>query len=247
MALKLDILACGAHADDVELACAGTLIKLGDMKYKTGVVCLTRGELSTRGTVEIRAQESSTSASIMRLAASKILDIPDGRVEVNWENKLKIIREIRTCRPNLVLAPFWETRHPDHSATSQLVREAAYLAGLKNLDTGQDPHRPYKVIYYQEAFAFKPSLIVDITTVHERKMAAIMAYKSQFHHDEKAAYGKDETVLSKPEFLERIETRDRFYGSIIGARYAEPFFVRESMIVNDPVAFFGPEYANVIS
>ncbi len=245
--MRLDALAFGAHADDVELACSGTLIKLGLQNYKTGVITLTKGEMGTRGDAELRANEFAESGKIMGLTIQKMLDIPDARVEVTWENKLKIIQEIREYQPRIVFAPYWVTRHPDHEQTSHLVREAAYLAGLKKVATGQEPYRPHKVLYYQEVFEFKPSFIVDISATHERKVKAIMAYKSQFHHQDKSDYGSDETPISRPEFLDRIMNRDRHYGDLIGVKFAEPYLVRESMIVNDPVAYFGPEYLDVLS
>lgn len=244
--VKIDALAFGAHADDVELACSGTIIKLAALGYKTGVITLTRGEMATRGTDKIRAQEFENSAKIMGLAIHKMLDIPDCRVEVTWENKLKIIKEIRTHKPRIVFAPYWISRHPDHEKTSYLVREASYFSGLKKLKTGQEPFRPNKVIYYQTRFEFKPAFIVDISDFHEKKMKSIRCYKSQFHHQDKAEFGDDETLLSKPEFLDRIATRDRQYGTYIGVKYGEPFLVREAIKINDPVDFFDAEYLETI-
>ena len=244
--MKLDALAFGAHADDVELACSGTIIKLGASGYKTGVITLTRGEMATRGSAKIRAQEFAQSAKIMGLASHKMLDIPDGRIEVTWENKIKIIKEIRIYKPRIVFTPYWVSRHPDHEKASYLVREAAYLSGLKKLKTDQKPYKPYKVIYYQTHFEFKPSFIVDISDFHARKMKCILSYKSQFHHQDKAEFGDDETLLSRPEFLDRIETRDRQYGTYIGVKYGEPFLVREAIKINDPVDFFDKEYLETI-
>ena len=244
--MKLNALAFGAHADDVELACSGTIIKLGASGYKTGVITLTRGEMATRGSAEIRAQEFAQSAKIMGLASHKMLDIPDGRIEVTWENKIKIIKEIRTYKPRIVFTPYWASRHPDHEKASHLVREAAYLSGLKKLKTDQEPYRPYKVIYYQTRFEFKPSFIVDISDFHAQKMKSILSYKSQFHHQDKAEFGDDETLLSRPEFLDRIETRDKQYGTYIGVKYGEPFLVREAIKINDPVDFFDAEYLETI-
>jgi bacillithiol biosynthesis deacetylase BshB1 len=182
----------------------------------------------------------------MGLAASKMLDIPDGRIEGSWENKLKIVREIRAYRPRIVFAPYWISRHPDHEETSHLVRKAAYLAGLKKLDSGQEPFRPNKVIYYQTRFEFDPSFIVDISDFHEKKVKSILAYKSQFNHPQKAEFGDEETLISHPEFMDKIATRDKQYGAYIGVRYGEPFLVREALKVDDPVAFFGPEYLDTI-
>jgi bacillithiol biosynthesis deacetylase BshB1 len=238
----LDALAFGAHPDDIELTCAGTIIKLGALGYKTGVIALTRGELGTRGTAEIRQQEFASAAKILGLSLHKMLDLPDGGITVNLETKLKVIREIRTYQPRLVFAPYWVVRHPDHGHVSQLVWEAAFYSGLKKIDTGQEPHRPNKVIYYAERFEFQPSFIVDISEYHERKIQAIQAYRSQFHNPEKHQYGAEETNVSRPEFLEAIITRDKQYGSYIGAKYGEPFLVREPMRLDDPVVFFGPEY-----
>lgn len=244
--MKLDALAFGAHADDVELACSGTIIKLGASGYKTGVITLTRGEMATRGSAKIRAQEFAQSAKIMGLASYKMLDMPDGRIEITWENKIKIIKEIRTNKPRLVFTPYWVSRHPDHEKASHLVREAAYLSGLKKLKTDQKPYKPYKVIYYQTRFEFKPSFIVDISDFHAQKMKAILSYKSQFHHQDKAEFGDDETLFSRPEFLDRIETRDKQYGTYIGVKYGEPFLVREAIKINDPVDFFDKEYLETI-
>lgn len=244
--MKLDALAFGAHADDVELACSGTIIKLRASGHKTGIITLTRGEMATRGSAEIRAQEFAQSAKIMGLASHKMLDIPDGRIEVTWENKIKIIKEIRTYKPRIVFTPYWVSRHPDHEKASHLVREAAYLSGLKKLKTDQEPYKPYKIIYYQTRFEFKPSFIVDISNFHAQKIKAILSYKSQFHHQDKAEFGDDETLLSRPEFLDRIETRDKQYGTYIGVKYGEPFLVREAIKINDPVDFFDKEYLETI-
>lgn len=240
--MQLDVLAFGAHPDDVELTCAGTIIKLGAMGYKTGIISLTRGELGTRGTAEIRKQEFEEAGKIMGLSVHKMLDLPDGNVEVNWENKLKIIREIREYKSKIVFVPYWVVRHPDHGRASHLVREAAFFAGLKKIDTNQEAYRPFKVIYYQCRFEFEPSFIVDISEFHDRKVKAIQAYKSQFHNPEKDKYGDEETNISRPEFLEAIITRAKQYGSYIGVKYGEPFLVREPMRLDDPVEFFGPEY-----
>ncbi len=244
--MKLDALAFGAHADDVELACSGTIIKLGASGYKTGVITLTQGEMATRGSAEIRAQEFAQSAKSMGLASHKMLDIPDGRIEVTWENKIKIIKELRTYKPRIVFTPYWVSRHPDHEKASHLVREATYLSGLKKLKTDQEPYKPYKVIYYQTRFEFKPSFIVDISDFHAQKMKTILSYKSQFYHQNKAEFGNDETLLSRPEFLDRIETRDKQYGTYIGVKYGEPFLVREAIKINDPVDFFDKEYLETI-
>ena len=242
--MTLDVLAFGAHADDAELSCGGTLIKLAGKGYKTGVVALTRGETGTRGSAETRAREFAKAAEAMGLAAHKMLDIPDGRVEVTWENKLKIIAEIRAHKPRIVIAPYWIDRHPDHENASQLVRASVYLAGLKKVETVEEAFRPVKVVFCQSRFEFAPSFIVDITDAQPQKMNAIRAYASQFHRPDQpeSTPASGETLIGRPEFLELIEARDRRYGAQIGVKYGEAFLVREALRVDDPIAFFGPEY-----
>jgi len=240
--MDLDALAFGAHADDVELACGGTLVALATLGHKIGVIVLTRGEMGTRGSSRIRAREFADSARVMGLAAHRMLDMPDGRVEVTWTNKLKIIKALRSHRPKVVFAPYWVDRHPDHEQTSHLVRQAAYLSGLVKVETGQPPFRPHKVIYYASRFELGPSFIVDISGSHGQKMKAVRAYKSQFHAQGRAEAEKDGTLVGRPDFLESIETRDRHYGGHIGTKYGEPFLVREAIKLKDPVEFFGPEY-----
>lgn len=241
--MHLDVLAFGAHPDDVELTCAGTLIKLSRQGYKTGVVALTRGEMSSRGSVENRTLEFENAARLMGVSAFRQLDLPDGYLENNREQREKVIREIRRLKPRLVMAPFWEDRHPDHAHASRIVSDAAFLAGLAKIETGQDAHRPLRVLFYPSRFEFKPSFVVDVSEVHEEKLAAIRAYRSQFHHEEKSEFGSVETNISHPGFLEAVVTRARQYGSYIGTEFGEPFLVREPMRMDDPVAFFGDGYA----
>lgn len=231
--MELSALAFGAHADDVELACGGTLVTLAALGHKTGVVALTRGEMATRGSAETRVQEFKDAAEIMGLDAHHMLDIPDARIEPSWENKIKVIEVLRAFRPGIVFAPYWIDRHPDHERASQLVREAVYLSGLNKIETGRPAFRPPKIVYYQSRFEFSPSFIVDISRAQEQKMRAIRAYRTQF-----PSQGGD-TPIAKPEFLEFIEIRDRRYGAAIGAKYGEPFLVREAIRIEDPVSFFG--------
>lgn len=245
--MKLDALAFGAHADDVEIGCSGTIIKLGALGHTTGVIALTKGEMATRGTPELRAEEFKISADILGLSVHKMLDIPDGRIDKTWENKTKIIKEIRTYKPRIVFAPYWITRHPDHEQTSQLVRDSVYLSGLKKIDTDQEPFRPNMVIYYQSRYEFKPSFIVDISDFHQQKMNAILAYKSQFYSPDQAKNEPgEETSISRPDFLDRIETRDKQYGIYIGVQYGEPFLIRTALKLDNLVDFFGPEYLETI-
>jgi N-acetylglucosamine malate deacetylase 1 len=239
--MRLDALAFGAHPDDVELTCAGTLIKLADNNYKIGIVSLTQGEMGTRGSPEIRAAEFEQAAKIISTSVHKILDIPDGNIDSSHENRIKVIRLIREYQPKILFAPYWIDRHPDHEHASTLVREAAFLAGIKKIETDQAAHRPYRVIYYPCRFEFQPSFIVDITESHDRKLRAIKAYRSQFHHPRKLEHGDQETNISRPEFLEAVVTRAKQYGSYIGAAHGEPFLVREPLQLDDPVSFFGSQ------
>ncbi len=235
---KIDVMAFGAHPDDIELMCAGTLIKLKRMGYKTGVVSLTKAELGTRGTPEIRKQENENSARILGLSVNKMLDIPDGGVFNTEENRIKVIEQIREHQPDILFVPYWETRHPDHGNTSVLVKEAAFLAGLKNIDTGQKHFRPAKLIYYMEMYDFEPSFIVDVSDSFEDKVKAIQSYNSQFHNPDKPFNSKDATYISSPQFLQSIIARGQYWGNKIGAIYGEPFLVREPIKINDPVRHF---------
>lgn len=237
MEIQLDLLAFAAHPDDVELNCAGTIIKLADMGYKTGVIALTRGEMSTRGTTQLRQLEFETAARIMGLAIFKCLDLPDTHIAVSQINKLKIIKEIRCYRPRLVFAPYWQDRHPDHCHCSHLVREAAFFAGVKKIVTEQAQFRPSAVIYFSGLIDFSPSFVVDISATHDRKLQAIRAYQSQFHNPT-VSDDQDVTFISTPEFLESIITKSRFWGAKIGVRYGEPFLVRSPLNIPDPVALF---------
>ena len=240
---SLDALAFGAHPDDIELTCAGTLIKLARGGYRVGAVALTAGELSTRGSVLIREQEFAESARIMEVCFHDILGLPDGNLKADPEQKDQVIRIIRDLKPRIILAPFWEDRHPDHANGGRLVTEAAFLAGLRKIDTGQPEHRPIRVLYYASRYEFAPSFVVDVSETHEAKLRAIQAYRSQFHHSGMEVFGREQTNISHQGFLDAVIARARQYGSYIGTEFGEPFLVREPLRVDDPVAFFGPAYA----
>ena len=231
--MELDVLAFGAHRDDIELTCAGTMIKLVDQGYKTGIVDLTAGEMGTRGSAEERAKEAEESAKILQVQCRENLGIPDADIEINMDNKLKVVKAIRKYRPGTVLLPYWEDRHPDHAHAGQLVFEAAFIAGLPKLDTGQSKHRPEKLIYYMCHYEFPPSFIVDVTEQHERKMAAIRCFGSQIFNPN---YPGERTLISSPEYLESLEVRSRYYGWRIGKAYGEPFLMRETLEIENVMA-----------
>ena len=240
----LDILAIAAHRDDVEQTCGGTLLKMAQHGRRTGILDLTRGEMGTRGNAESRAQEAAEAAKILRVSWREALDIPDGRVENTWENRLKVARVIREQRPQVVILPYWKGRHPDHYTASTLGYEACFLAGLAKLDidatgapcprskmmpTNLPPHRPFKIIYATLYYDVRPTFVVDITELFEARFQALMAYKSQFSDQEA---GKD-LFPAQGEIRARIEAMARFYGLLGGVTYAEPFLQKEVGLVDD--------------
>jgi len=234
--LKLDVLAFSAHPDDIELAAAGTLIKLTKQGYSIGVADMTRGEFGTRGTEEIRQQEAQQAAELMGAKVRDCLDIPDGSVTVTRENQLKVVRILRKYQPRIVLTHYWRARHPDHIATSQLVTEACYLSGLAKLETGQERFRPKRILYHQILYDVIPSFVVDVSEEIEQKWKVVKAHKSQFHDPENK---EPETILSVPAFLEMIETRMRYWGTLIGKTHAEPFLTTEPFSIPDLVQAMG--------
>ncbi len=236
----LDILAIAAHRDDVEQTCGGTLRKAAQRGQHTGILDLTQGEMGTRGTAEDRAREADDAAKILGVTWRHALDIPDGRVENTWENRLKVAAVIRETRPHVIILPYWKGRHPDHYTASILGYEACFLAGLAKLDCGSatavgvalPPHRPYKIIYATLYYDVHPTFVVDITDQFEEKFASILAYKSQFSDQEA---GKD-LFPAHQEIRARVESMSRFYGMLGGVTYAEPFLQKEVGLVEDLVA-----------
>jgi len=228
----LDILAIAAHRDDVEQTCAGTLLKAAQRGQRTGILDLTQGEMGTRGTAEDRAREAADAAKILGVSWRKALDIPDGRVENTWENRLKVASVIRETRPRVVILPYWKGRHPDHYTCSTLGYEACFLAGLKKLDIPAPPHRPFKIIYATLYYDIRPTFVVDISAQFEQKLASIFAYKSQFSDQEA---GKD-LFPAFNEIRARVESMARFYGALGGVTYAEPFIQKEIGLVDDLLA-----------
>jgi bacillithiol biosynthesis deacetylase BshB1 len=240
----LDILAIAAHRDDVEQTCGGTLLKAAGRKQRTGILDLTQGEMGTRGTAEDRAREADDAARILGVSWRRGLDLPDGRVENTWENRLKVASVIRETRPRVIILPYWKGRHPDHYTTSILGYEACFLAGLAKLDcsaaagratsaaAAHPPHRPFKIIYATLYYDIRPSFVVDIGEQFEGKLASILAYKSQFS-DQDA--GKD-LFPAHDEIRARVDAMARFYGMLGGVSHAEPFLQKEIGLVDDLLA-----------
>ena len=236
--MKTDILAFGAHPDDVELAAGGTLLKAARAGSATGVITLTRGETGTRGSLETRAAEFDAASRLMGLAHHEMLSLPDGRLTADEESRLAVVREIREHRPTILLLPYWEDRHPDHGAASRIVQEAAFLAGLPKLDTGQEPFRPAELVYYMSSWEFEPSFVVDISAHIEEKKSAIQAYGTQVFNPSLAT-GEEQTFISSEHFWQLLLSRMAHYGRLIGASFAEPFRIRGLVEIADLVGAFG--------
>jgi bacillithiol biosynthesis deacetylase BshB1 len=250
----IDVLAIAAHRDDVEQTCGGTLLKAAQRGQRTGILDLTQGEMGTRGTAEDRAREAADAARILGVGWRRALEIPDGRVENTWENRLKVASVIRETRPRVVILPYWKGRHPDHYTCSVLGYEACFLAGLAKLalssqpsairqsnssvETGSEkqellaPHRPFKIIYATLYYDVRPTFVVDITRQFEQKFASIVAYKSQFSDQEA---GKD-LFPAHDEIRARVDAMARHYGMLSGVTYAEPFLQKEVGLVEDLLA-----------
>ncbi|MCA0445489.1 MAG: bacillithiol biosynthesis deacetylase BshB1 [Bacteroidetes bacterium] len=241
--MKCDVLFFGAHPDDVELGCGGTVHKLVKQGYQVGIIDLTRGELGTRGDEATRKQEAENAAKILGIAVRDNCGISDGHIDNSRENKAKVITMIRKYRPELVILPYFSDRHPDHVNASKLVKECIYYAGTEKWPTGTPTselpaHRPKQYLYYMLAEPFMPNVIVDITAEFEVRQKAFQAYKSQFFVPGHVSDDK-ETWISKPEFAESLVARVQFYGFQGGCRYAEPFFAEQPLKLDDLMMLTG--------
>jgi bacillithiol biosynthesis deacetylase BshB1 len=233
--MKLDVLALGAHPDDVELSCGGTIAKLVKQGRRVGIADLTRGELGTRGSEQIRAAEAAEAARVLGVHVRETLDIPDGNLDTGFENRLKIVRVIRKYQPDVLLFPYHIDRHPDHERAHTLCREAWFASGLAKIETSldgapQEPFRPRAYYNYMQWFEFQPSFIVDITDEFEQRMDCVRAFKSQFYDPDS---NERQTILSTPEFLEMLRTRLAYYGDKIDRKYGEPFYSVTAINMSD--------------
>ncbi len=233
--VPVDLLAFGAHPDDVELGCGGTLAALVARGYRTGICDLTRGEAGTRGTSETRAAEARLAAEILGAAFRATLDLGDGNLRTDRAAELEVIAVVRAARPRLVLAPWVAARHPDHARASKLVTEAAWYSGLRSLDTGLPAWRPQQVLYYASSPIATAAFLVDVTAVFETKIRAIGAYRSQFHDPRSA---EPETYISTKGFQEAIRARAQVLGQRANVAYAEAFLAHVPPRVDDPVMAF---------
>jgi bacillithiol biosynthesis deacetylase BshB1 len=224
-----DILAIAAHRDDVEQTCGGTLLRMASRGLRTAILDLTQGEAGTRGSAEERTREAEEAAHLLGVGWRQALDLPDGAVENSLENRLKIVRVLRLLRPRVVILPYWQARHPDHSTTATLGYEACFLSGLSKVETGSEPHRPFKIVYASLYADVRPSFVVDITPFIEQRYAALMAYRSQYANQ--AAGGG--LFVPEEEIRERTFAEARHYGLLAGVRYGEPFVQKEVDLVDD--------------
>jgi bacillithiol biosynthesis deacetylase BshB1 len=234
--MSVDVLAIGAHPDDVELACGGTVALMVRRGYSVALADLTQGELGTRGNKVVRTAEARSAAKILGVATRRNLQIPDGGIVLNKQNLHKLIGLIRELRPKILFIPHSIERHPDHVHAHTLSKEAWFYAGLRKITTShrgkpQEPFRPDNCFEYQQWYHFDPTFIVDISHTFEIKMKAIRAHASQLHNPKSR---EPETRLSRPEFLDRIETDAKFYGHRIGVTYGEPFFSHAPLGVRSP-------------
>jgi bacillithiol biosynthesis deacetylase BshB1 len=229
--MPVDILAIAAHRDDVELTCAGTLLKAVDAGYRVGILDLTAGESGTRGSVSLRAEEAERSARILGVMERRNAGLPDAHLENSEQTRKKVVEEIRHFAPRVVILPFPVGRHPDHRVASELGRDASFLAGLERYDASGIAHRPDKLLYalsYRED-PVKPTFVVDISNQFDRKLAAIKCYGSQFD----GAKAAGEIFPTGQDLYSLVETQNAHYGSLIRKRYGEPFFTHETMEVDD--------------
>lgn len=229
--MKLDILAFGAHPDDIELSCAGLLLVEKANGKKIGAIDLTEGELGSRGSIETRYEESSNASKILNLDVRENLKLEDGFFKNDKENQIKIITAIRKYKPEIVLCNAVEDRHPDHGKASQLVSDACFLSGLVKIETEhnnavQNSWRPKYVFHYIQDRYIDPDFIVDITSVFDKKLESIKAYKTQFHNPD---FDGPETYISKPQFLEQLISSNQVFGKKIGVAYGEGFTTRKKI------------------
>ncbi|WP_301923773.1 bacillithiol biosynthesis deacetylase BshB1 [Ferruginibacter sp.] len=237
--MKLDILAFGAHPDDVELSCAGTLMVEKLQGKKIGVVDLTQGELGTRGSAELRKQEAAAAAEILQLDVRENLALADGFFKNDEIHQRQIIRAIRKYQPEIILCNAPDDRHPDHGRSARLLEDAVFLSGLRKIETIDDEQvqtvwRPSYVFNYIQDRYLHPNFVMDISTVMEQKLASIRAYGTQF---ENPGLDEPQTYISTPDFLDSVIYRAKMYGKMIGVKYAEGFISRKMIGFNSFDAF----------
>ncbi len=235
--MKLDALVIAAHRDDVEITCGGLVIKLVDDGYRVGVLDLTQGEMGTLGNAALRAREAAAAAKIMGIAERFNLRLPDARIENNHPTRMKMVKLLRKVRPEVVVIPCHEQRHPDHSTTPKMVFDACFFAGLKRMQpSAGEAFRPRKILYAHSHYErLKPTFCVEITAQFERKLNAIRCYSSQFPPERDRKTGGE----NQPRVIPWITDFNRYYGHLIGVPYAEPYSQREMVEVEDVMRLKG--------
>jgi bacillithiol biosynthesis deacetylase BshB1 len=231
--MPLDLLAIAAHPDDVELTCGGTLLKMANCGYNTGILDLTAGEMGTRGTPGTRAKEAARASKILKVSYRGTLGVPDSDVQPSRQHKLALAKKIRELRPHTVILPYWEARHPDHYHASTLGYEGCFLAGLKALPIEGQPFRPFKILYCTSFEGMPPTFVVDITKEYATRRRAILAYASQFRPA--ASERKQRVYLAIDELDSKMDLLARRNGDLIGVKYGEPFLQKELMQIDDVV------------
>jgi len=222
--MKLDILIFGAHPDDVELGCGGTVIKEVQAGKKVGIIDLTRGELGTRGTGESRDQETSNATAIMGVTLRENMNFKDGFFKDDQEHKLSLIKKIRQYRPEIVITNALSDRHPDHSRGSQITIDACFLSGLEKIETGQEIWRPRSIYHYIQFNNLTADVVVDISNQMNLKIRAVKAYKTQFYNPESK---ESKTIISSEDFLESVKYRAKDLGRLSNCDYAEGFIAHQ--------------------
>jgi bacillithiol biosynthesis deacetylase BshB1 len=233
----LDLLAIGAHPDDVDISCGGTLALAAAQGYAAGILDLTRGELGTNGTPEMRAEEAAEAARLLGAKGRWNVGLPDGAIRsLDSEQERRVVEWIRRLRPAILLTHFPKDRHPDHVQASFIAERASYLAGLARYKADGEPFRPAARFHFLSRVAFQPTLVIDVTEMWETKRRAMLAHKSQVTQE---VPGATPTQLNQPDFLERIEVRMRHYGGMIGVRYGEPYYSDAPMGARALASIFG--------
>lgn len=235
MEKQIDFMAFAPHPDDAEMGCGGLLLKMKDQGYRTGIVDLSRSELSSNGDLSTRAEETREASRILRLDVRQNIGIEDANIANHPENRKKIVDVLRTYRPKMVAMPYRTDRHPDHENVYRLIRESIFVSGLSKYETGQEAYRPDIVISYMLHTEFEPSFIVDISPYFSLKEQAVKAYRSQFYSDSKREVL---TYIASKDFEDILYTRFRYYGLKIKARYGEPYAIASPIKIDDPITFF---------
>ena len=237
---KYDVLAFGSHPDDVELSAGGTIAQMTAQGYRVGIVDLTAGELGSRGSAELRQKEAVKAAQILGVERRVNLNIPDGSIRNSRKNRQKVIEELRICRPDLILIPAPDCRHPDHPAGARLVADAAFYSGLVKIHTkgeNTEPHepwRPHHILHYMQSIPFEPTIVVDVSETWKIRTEAVHAYASQvFDATYEASEDEPETFISSAAFMDWYDARAKTYGYRVGASFGEPFLYRHGPIGTD--------------